>query len=146
MKTTYEKFSKERAVLQSAPTTIPGKLHRWAVGLKVGLSIVPVHDKLTMKTQSLRLKAIKAAKFESALKRFSYDRKFFRSGLGSAGWVPSSAHVGDSVCVFEDCKVPFILRKCDGGYRLIGDCYAHGLMDRLNTDWDLDKVEMIHLV
>jgi hypothetical protein len=45
--------------------------------------------------------------------------------------------VGDQVFVVGGPDVPFILRQFDGdrtaslqsGYRLIGDCYVHGIMD-----------------
>jgi hypothetical protein len=45
------------------------------------------------------------------------------------GWVPAAAQTSDVFCFFEDCKLPFVLRSCGEGYKLLGDAYLHGLMD-----------------
>jgi hypothetical protein len=48
---------------------------------------------------------------------------------GYAGLVPGSAKVGDAICLLDGGCVPFVLRKSDTGYRLVGECYIHGIMD-----------------
>jgi hypothetical protein len=42
--------------------------------------------------------------------------------------VPFAAQTGDVFCFFDDWKLPFVLRSCEEGYRLVGDAYLHGLM------------------
>ncbi|KAF2111071.1 hypothetical protein BDV96DRAFT_650180 [Lophiotrema nucula] len=60
----------------------------------------------------------------------SGQRKAFVTGDGFFGIGPASAHHGDIVAVFPGGRVPFVLRKAASGqYRLIGECYVHGLMD-----------------
>jgi hypothetical protein len=69
-----------------------------------------------------------------------WNRSFFRS-LGSNFWSqkprlglsPAEAEKGDLICILYGCSVPVILREIEGGqvpeYRLIGECYLHGMMD-----------------
>ncbi|OCL05183.1 hypothetical protein AOQ84DRAFT_299424, partial [Glonium stellatum] len=35
---------------------------------------------------------------------------------------------GDVVCILFGADVPFILRKTETGYRLVGESYVHGIM------------------
>jgi hypothetical protein len=46
------------------------------------------------------------------------------------GLFPRQAQAGDVVCVLSGCHVPFVLRKDRGvTYKLVGECYVHGIMD-----------------
>jgi hypothetical protein len=66
---------------------------------------------------------------------------------GYMGWVPSAAQTGDAFCFFEDFKLPFVLRSCEEGYKLVGDAYLHGLMYSLfvvmYNCWYIRKQEVI---
>ncbi len=43
--------------------------------------------------------------------------------------MPFAAREGDLVCYFEENTLPFVIRGCEkDGYRLVGDCYLHGMM------------------
>jgi hypothetical protein len=65
-----------------------------------------------------------------AQSRWCYRRRFYRSGSGRYGWAVHGARNGDAVVLFYGCDYPFILRdEGNGTYRIIGDCYIHGLMD-----------------
>jgi len=44
------------------------------------------------------------------------------------GLVPSDAAVGDQICLLHGGKVPFVMRQQGKAYRLIGECYIHGIM------------------
>ncbi|CAI6337710.1 unnamed protein product [Periconia digitata] len=61
------------------------------------------------------------------------DRAFFYAShrWKSVGY--QQIEPGDTIAVLFGSRVPFILRKVESevenGYRLIGDCYIHGLMD-----------------
>ena len=62
------------------------------------------------------------------------DAKFCTTGRGGAqtgyaGLVPGSPEVGDAICLLDGGCVPFILRKWGIGYRLVGECYIHGIMN-----------------
>jgi hypothetical protein len=59
----------------------------------------------------------------------SASRRFAGTDQGFAGWVPQDARAGDVVAVLYGSRVPFVLRRVeDGKYRLVGECYIHGLM------------------
>jgi hypothetical protein len=52
--------------------------------------------------------------------------------------------VSDVVAVISGSEIPLMLRKVEGGYSLIGQCYAHGFKGR--ECWDRVKVQdEIHL-
>ncbi|KAH7371305.1 heterokaryon incompatibility protein-domain-containing protein [Pyrenochaeta sp. MPI-SDFR-AT-0127] len=55
-------------------------------------------------------------------------RRFFTSRL-SAGLVPAVAVKGDVIFAILGCDVPFLVRRCETGYRFLGECYVHGFMD-----------------
>lgn len=58
---------------------------------------------------------------------------------GYMGLVPTRAAKGDAICVFMGGTVPFVIRETDSGqYRLMGECYVHGLMDGKALDMVLD--------
>lgn len=76
----------------------------------------------------------------------TYGRRFFVTQQGYLGLGPQKMAVGDEVYVFNGSKVPFVLRGVEraaaaeqpsgGGntsefprFRLVGDCYVHGIMD-----------------
>lgn len=58
-------------------------------------------------------------------------REFFASDRGNIGWAPPGAKVGDEICVFHGCKLPFIIRRAaqPDHYRFIGACYIQGFVD-----------------
>ena len=57
------------------------------------------------------------------------DRRFCATIDGRIGLVPRSAAAADVICVLYGGRVPFVLRPCEKGYTLIGECYIHGLMN-----------------
>ena len=57
-------------------------------------------------------------------------RLLFISKEGHIGLVPDVAVEGDMVCVILGCDSPLLLRPLpNGNYRVIGECYIHGLMN-----------------
>jgi len=67
-------------------------------------------------------------------------RSFCRTDTGHLGWVPADAEEGDCVCILFGGRTFYVLRPDgDEHYRLIGECYLHGLMqgegvDKLEVD------------
>lgn len=52
---------------------------------------------------------------------------------------PDALQEGDVVAVLRGGKTPFLLREVnagEGGWRLVGECYVHGLMD--GEGWDVE--------
>lgn len=67
--------------------------------------------------------------FESSHSQWTQGRQFGLTQEGLMGWLPLAARVGDHVGLFAGCRVPFVLRAFDQGYKLVGDAYVHGVMD-----------------
>lgn len=58
------------------------------------------------------------------------NRRMCISEGGLLGIVPSYALAGDRICIIPKYPVPFVLRPAGGPdtYRIIGECYIHGIM------------------
>jgi len=78
----------------------------------------------TDRTQSLS--------YLAALRDTVQGWRFAVTKNGFVGTVPDLAQAGDVVAILKGGRVPFILQKSDarsGAFRLIGECYVHGLMN-----------------
>ena len=61
--------------------------------------------------------------------RFCLGRSLFTTEEGYIGLAPKAAKPGDRVCVMLGSDSPFLLRTTENEqYRLVGHCYAHGIM------------------
>jgi hypothetical protein len=58
----------------------------------------------------------------------TYDRRFFVTNQGYIGFAPIWARAGDAIRLLFGASVPFILRKLEDHYVLIGECYCHSIM------------------
>ena len=69
--------------------------------------------------------------FAETMHRWQCHTHLFVTENGFLGQVPRTAQIGDIICVFLGGHVPFVLRPLErgGSYRLIGDCYVHGMMN-----------------
>jgi hypothetical protein len=58
-----------------------------------------------------------------------YNRRFYCSTGGRFGWGVDGMEVGDQICILHGLSAPLILRQVEnGGHKVIGDTYIHGLM------------------
>jgi hypothetical protein len=77
---------------------------------------------------------VRAECFAAAATRGSATRRFCVTSSGFLGQVPLETQKGDEICILLGMKVPFVMRKLEGwetgrtAYRLVGECYIHGLM------------------
>ena len=87
----------------------------------------------------LRQEAQKLDRNESEISSFissfqTFGRSFSSTKRGYVGWMPKETGMGDELWLFHGCRVPFVLRPAkdrqgdERAYRLIGECYLHGLM------------------
>ena len=56
------------------------------------------------------------------------SRRFITTMKGYAGLGPSSCVPGDLICIILGCVIPIILRRVEGHFEVVGECYAHGIM------------------
>ena len=74
------------------------------------------------------------------------ERKLCVTRKGYVGLVPDDATEGDVICVVVGGDVPFVLRRCDDDvYRLLGDCYVHGIMEGEALEAEDSKIQDIIL-
>ncbi|KAI0199748.1 hypothetical protein F4808DRAFT_198479 [Astrocystis sublimbata] len=84
------------------------------------------------------------ANVAKAHKSWCYNRRFFISEEGRYGWGVDGALPGDKVAIINGCDFPFLLREAhDGTYKIIGDCYIHGLMEGEALGDQYDEIELI---
>lgn len=71
---------------------------------------------------------------------FTTDNSAAILGTGPE-WMP----VGDVVCVLFGSKAPFILREVGNGghWKVIGECYVHGIMQGQALDMGLEEREFL---
>jgi hypothetical protein len=69
-------------------------------------------------------------RFHGAHSKWCYNRRFFKSEAGRFGWTVDGARAGDEICILYGGDYPFVLRPDeDGCHTIVGDSYAHGLME-----------------
>lgn len=74
-----------------------------------------------------------------------YGRKVFRTRQGYFGLGPHLMEPGDLVCVLFGFPTPFILRKVDRHYLLIGECHVLGIMNgEVMEKWRNGELEAIY--
>lgn len=78
----------------------------------------------------VRVNMIQSTTFFSAAVMYTIGRGVCLTEKGFVGRVPLTAEVGDRVAVLFGVDVPFLLREHgDGMFKLVGECYIHGIMD-----------------
>ncbi|KAH8704610.1 heterokaryon incompatibility protein-domain-containing protein [Phaeosphaeriaceae sp. PMI808] len=82
--------------------------------------------------------------FVKANGMWCYNRRFFKCDEGEFGWGPDGVQDGDVVAVINGLGVPIVLRPVSAGFKVVGDCYCHGLMQ--GEGMDIAEQQDIHLV
>ncbi len=71
---------------------------------------------------------VKSPTFAKCLQGTGMKRRLFETERGYIGVGPLALQDGDLVCVLFGSNVPFVLRRFGERYRLVGECYLHGIM------------------
>jgi hypothetical protein len=72
---------------------------------------------------------IERARFISAVGLTCRNRRLFVTTGGHLGLGPWQAQPGDILCVLGGADMPFIIRKEDSRFRLVGECYVDDIMN-----------------
>lgn len=59
---------------------------------------------------------------------YTLGRRMFTTRDEYIGLGPNGMQSGDLIALFEGGKVPFVVRKKGEKYKLVGECYIHGIM------------------
>ncbi|KAK8133437.1 hypothetical protein PG984_005449 [Apiospora sp. TS-2023a] len=76
-------------------------------------------------------------------------KRIMTTTRGYVGMTPKASKQGDSIFLLKGCNMPLVLRPYgDGSYRLVGECFVHGIMDGEAMDQFLqdDSVEEMNVV
>jgi hypothetical protein len=84
---------------------------------------------------------------ESSLEKWSTSRRFSRTEDGRLTRVPDHAQRGDLIAILHGSSVPYVLRKQEDGvsFKVVGECYAHGLMHGEALRSSTYKAEILRL-
>lgn len=79
--------------------------------------------------------------------RATTGRKFAITHRSYAGLVPAATRPGDIISILSGFSVPFVLRKRGAQYKLIGDCYMHGMMQgEMMVNENTDMMQNIEII
>lgn len=95
--------------------------------------------------ETLRLKKL-AWSFEHAMTKAHKGRCLGITTNGELVAAPFDVQAKDRVVVFEGLSTPFVLRQTDDGkntWRIVGDCYGHGLVDGEIVEKSESKLEAL---
>jgi hypothetical protein len=83
------------------------------------------------------------SRFQKCMQRCITDTVLFETKDGYLGLGPKMMRKGDLICVLLGSKVPFIMRKVDNHFILLGECFVLGLMDGEAIDWlEAERVKL----
>lgn len=92
--------------------------------------VVPVDTIGVRQQEKQRMGETEMLRYFSACTRRCYNRRFFVSSAERYGWAVDGTKTDDIVAILYGCPILFLLRESgDGTYKILGDCYIHGLMD-----------------
>jgi hypothetical protein len=119
--TEWRILTPESVVVQARPKTA-------ALDKEVGF-LIPGKVAANILLQEYDAVGDQAEKFANWATSICYQMRRCGTAKGYVGHVPHGVRVGDLICVIAGAAVPFTLRKVAGGYRVIGQCYLHGMME-----------------
>jgi heterokaryon incompatibility protein (HET) len=94
------------------------------------MNMADPHDVAAIHSVELFLLRENLNQWQAAMLRSAKNRRFGITMSGHMFLGPRDVVPGDLVCVLHGGDVPFVLRSRGGNrYCLVGECYAHGLMD-----------------
>ncbi|KAJ8117395.1 hypothetical protein OPT61_g1386 [Boeremia exigua] len=117
-------FRRHKLLFVALPLTLPTLLSYvnkvWDMTLQILL-----HNLIQEFVQQSTQVQIDQRDFENSHSQWTQGRQFALTQQGRMGWVPLAARVGDNVGLFAGCRIPFVLRAFETGYKVVGDAYMH---------------------
>lgn len=98
-----------------------------------------------------KVEASLVVKFLQRVQSVIWNKRLFISKKKEwIGLAPSVAKEGDIICILHGCSVPVLLRpRLESGetlFRLVGECYVHGIMDGEAIDDKSYRIEGFKLM
>lgn len=83
------------------------------------VNLIPIDDRETGEIEAL---------LSSSL-QYTKRRRFAMTSRGYYGLVPAKATPGDQIAILKGANYPFVLRAQGQSWKLVGECYVHGVMN-----------------
>ncbi|KAL9024164.1 MAG: hypothetical protein Q9196_006719 [Gyalolechia fulgens] len=100
------------------------------------------------KTQPEHIDAVHLRNALMQRDRINLSRRLVTTERGYVGMALETVERGDAVAVLYGCSMPIVLResKTNGGdsrWRVIGECYLHGMMNGEAMEWGTNKQDIV---
>ncbi|KAF5565494.1 heterokaryon incompatibility (het-6OR allele) [Fusarium phyllophilum] len=69
---------------------------------------------------------------------WAIDQRMATTGSGYLCMVPGNTRAGDQIALLHGGRTPYVLRKAGEKWRIVGECYVHGIMS--GEAWSDDKL------
>ncbi|KAI4105746.1 MAG: hypothetical protein LQ339_003308 [Xanthoria mediterranea] len=66
--------------------------------------------------------------YKLMVRQYCSERKLFNTASRRFGLGPSAMRPGDICCILFGARVPYVIRRCDKAFELVGEGYIHGIM------------------
>ncbi|EXL40291.1 hypothetical protein FOCG_17179 [Fusarium oxysporum f. sp. radicis-lycopersici 26381] len=76
--------------------------------------------------------------------RWAVDQRMARTKSGYLAIIPESSKVEDHIALLKGGKTPYVLRKVGEQWKILGDCYVHGVM--FGESWNEASCHEIELI
>lgn len=83
------------------------------------INLIPVNERETGDVEALL----------SATLRYTRRRRFATTKKGYYALVPAETNPGNHIAILEGGNWPFVLRAQEQSWKLVGECYVHGIMN-----------------
>ncbi|KAH6708752.1 heterokaryon incompatibility protein-domain-containing protein [Leptodontidium sp. MPI-SDFR-AT-0119] len=128
-----ESYKACRDYLQFLGLSMGGVLERFGLRMRMldkelGF-LVPLEVTNKINIQERNREYDQAEKYANWATTISMQMRRCGTFKGYIGQIPKSTQAGDVIGVIGGAAVPFVFRASSGGYKVIGQCYLHGIME-----------------
>jgi hypothetical protein len=76
--------------------------------------------------------------------QLAFDQRMATTSSGYLSLVPWPARAGDRIALLQGGRMPYVLRKAGEKWKILGDCYVHGIMS--GEAWSDEKCVDIEII
>lgn len=120
-------------ILQQQPALTAQK--QWFKDLGVDVDQQPALDEVVI---MLAIHSTRASIFHSIAGPYAWHRMFITTRRGYFALAPKQTLPTDSLVLLSGLKYPFVMRKHDHSWRIVGPAYVHGMMQ--GELWDENRL------
>jgi hypothetical protein len=105
-----------------------------------------LHEWATVPISAVESSTDRSEEFVDSIQLGMMCTRLMTASKGYVGMTHYQSEMGDLICLIQGASVPMVLRPCEGGFRLIGDAYVHGIMNgEFWAKQDANTMQEFHL-